>query len=408
MVRKAVILAAGLSTRTYPLTVKKPKPLLKLANEANLCHLIRGLKSAGIEHVILVVGFERNQIERRLKRLFEGVKIDYALQERALGTGHAVLQAEPFIKDEPFMVLNGDDLLLPNALKEGVSLIPSLIVARHNQPQRFGVVEVAGGYVHRIQEKPKEAPPTALVSTGAWTLPPETFNWLKQLQPAEDGEIRLPDIMPNLVQIGLHAVVTEDGWMPVTYPWDVLLATKHLLNFWGTGLVDNLLPPPQVLGEVDPTAELIGDVRIEVGAKIKAVAKIVGPSIIGKGSVVEEGCDIVRTVIGENCYIKRGSHLEDCVLFDNVQVGESTQLEWSVIGDNVVIGSEVRAFSKVPTGITVRSAVRGTLVDTGMERLGCIVGDGARIGDRSVLYPGVKIWIGKAILPRTEVFEDVI
>jgi len=199
-VRKAVILAAGLSTRTYPLTVRKPKPLLKLANEPNLCHLIRGLKSAGVNHVILVVGFERQQIERRLGNNFEGIRIDYALQEQALGTGHAVLQAEPFVKGEPFMVLNGDDLLLPDALRDGASCVPSLIVARHDQPQRFGVVEVANGYVHRIHEKPKEAPPKALVSTGAWTLPPEAMDWLKNLQPAEDGEIRLPDIMPNLVQ----------------------------------------------------------------------------------------------------------------------------------------------------------------------------------------------------------------
>ncbi|MCS3920247.1 bifunctional UDP-N-acetylglucosamine pyrophosphorylase/glucosamine-1-phosphate N-acetyltransferase [Candidatus Fervidibacter sacchari] len=406
-VRKAVILAAGLSTRTYPLTVRKPKPLLKLANEPNLCHLIRGLKSAGVKHVILVVGFERQQIEQRLGDNFEGIRIDYALQEQALGTGHAVLQAEPFVKGEPFMVLNGDDLLLPDALRDGASCVPSLIVAWHDQPQRFGVVEVANGYVHRIHEKPKEAPPKALVSTGAWALPPEAMDWLKNLQPAEDGEIRLPDIMPNLVQIGLRAVITEDGWMPVTYPWDVLLATKHLLNLWGTERVNELLPPLQVLGEVDPTAEIIGDVRVEAGAKIGAGAKIIGPSIIGKGSVIGEGCDIVRTVIGENCRIKRGAHLEDCVLLDNVQIGEDAELEWSVIGDNAVIGNEVKAFSKVPTGITVRSVVKGQLVDTGMERLGCIIGDGARIGDRSVLYPGVKIWVDKVVLPRTEVLEDV-
>ncbi len=407
MVRKAVILAAGLSTRTYPLTVKKPKPLLKLANEPNLSHLIRGLKVAGIGHIILVVGFERQQIEQKFGNSFEGVRIDYALQEQALGTGHAVLQAENFVKGEPFMVLNGDDLLLPDALREGAKTVPSLIVAWHHQPQRFGVVEVANGYVHRIFEKPKEAPPKALVSTGAWTLPAEAMDWLKRLTPAEDGEIRLPDIMSNLVQIGLKAVVTEDGWMPVTYPWDVLLATKHLLNLWGTNRIDNLLPPPQVLGEVHPTAELVGDVRVEAGAKIGAGAKVVGPAIIGKGSFVGEGCDIVRTVVGENCNIKQGAHIEDSVLLDNVQVDEDAEIEWSVLGDNVVVGSEVKVYSKVPTGITVRSVVKGQLVDTGMERFGCIIGDGARIGDRCIFYPGVKVWVGKVVMPRSEVVEDV-
>ncbi|MCS7266064.1 MAG: sugar phosphate nucleotidyltransferase [Armatimonadetes bacterium] len=407
MVRKAVILAAGLSTRTYPLTVKKPKPLLKLANEPNLSHILRGLKFAGIEHVIIVVGFERQQIEGKFGNSFEGIRIDYTLQEQALGTGHAVLQAESFVKGEPFMVLNGDDLLLPDALRDGSKTVPSLIVAWHHQPQRFGVVDVANGYVHRIHEKPKEAPPKAMVSTGAWTLPPEAIDWLKKLKPAEDNEIRLPDIMPNLVQIGLKAVVTEDGWMPVTYPWDVLLATKHLLNLWGSRKVEILLKPAKVLGEVSPMAELVGEVRIEEGVKIGAGAKVVGPAIVGKGSVVEEGCDVVRTVIGENCHIKRGSHLEDCVLLDNVKVGEDAELEWSVIGDNVVIGNGVKVFSKVPTGITVRSVIKSQLIDTGMERLGCIIGDNARIGDRSILYPGTKVWVDKVVFPKTEVVEDV-
>ncbi|MGQ9727500.1 MAG: sugar phosphate nucleotidyltransferase [Candidatus Fervidibacter sp.] len=407
MVHKAVILSAGLSTRTYPLTVRKPKPLLKVSNQPNLCHLIRGLKSAGIDHIVLIVGFEREQVKRFFGNSFEGVKIDYAVQERALGTGHAVLQAENFVKDGPFVVLNGDDLLLPDALCDGVRFTPSLIVAQHHQPQRFGVVEVSGGYVHRIHEKPQKAPPKALVSTGAWVLPPEAIGWLKQLQPAEDGEIRLPDIMPRLTEIGLRAVVTEGGWVPITYPWDVLLATQHLLNLWGTERVKGLLPPPQVLGEVHPTAELVGDVRIERGAKVSAGAKIVGPSIIGEGTVIGEGCDVVCSVVGENCHINRGAHIESCVLLDNVQVGEDSELEWSVIGDNVVIGKEVKVFSKVPTGITVRSVVKGQLVDTGMERLGCIIGDAARVGNRSILYPGVKVWIDKVVLPRTEVLEDV-
>ncbi|MER3501069.1 MAG: hypothetical protein IMHGJWDQ_000975 [Candidatus Fervidibacter sp.] len=407
MVRKAVILAAGLSTRTYPLTVKKPKPLLKLANEPNLCHLLRGLKGAGISYVVLVVGFERGQIEKRLGHSFDGIRIDYAVQEQALGTGHAVLQAAPFLGDEPFMVLNGDDLLLPDALTEAAKTVPSLIVAPHHQPQRFGVVEVANGYVHAICEKPTKAPPRALVSTGAWVLKADALRWLRTLPPAEDGEIRLPDIMPHFVQIGLHAVVTEDGWIPVTYPWDVLVATKHLLSLWGTGRVDLLLPPPQVLGEVHPTAELVGEVRVETGAKIGAGAKIVGPALIGRNSVVGEGCDIVRTVIGDHCQIGRGTHLEDCVLLDQVRVGDDSELEWSILGDRVIVGNEVRSFSKVPSGITVRSVVKGQLVDTGMERLGCILGDDARIGDRCVLYPGVKVWTGRTLLPKTEVLEDV-
>ncbi len=408
VVRQAVVLAAGLSTRTYPLTVRKPKPLLKIANVPNLSHLLRGLAIAGVSRVILVVGFERHQVERFFGSQFESLRIDYAVQEQALGTGHAVLQAAPWLQpEEPFLVLNGDDLLLPDPLKEAVTTVPSLIVARHPQPYRFGVVEVANGYVHRIWEKPKEATPNALVSTGAWSLPFEALQWLQGMPPAEDGEIRLPDILPHLVQIGLRAIVTDEGWVPLTYPWDVLIATKHLLERWTTGTGERLLPPPEVLGEVHPMAEVVGDVRIEAGARINAGAKIIGPAIIGRETVVESGCDVVRCVIGDRCHIGQGAHLEDCVLMDEVRIGKDVVLEWSVLGDRVVVGNEVRSFAKLPHGITVRSVVKGMLVDTGMERLGCILGDEARIGDRSVLYPGVKVWVGKTVMPASEVLEDV-
>src|SRR3989338_9231338 len=105
---QAVILAAGKSTRTYPLTLARPKPLLKVANKTLLEHNLDNLKGI-VDEAIIVVGYRKNMIKKYIGNKYKNLKIRYVEQKRQLGTGHAVSLLEPYIKDR-FILLMGDGI----------------------------------------------------------------------------------------------------------------------------------------------------------------------------------------------------------------------------------------------------------------------------------------------------------
>src|SRR3989338_1567630 len=104
---QAVLLCAGKSTRAYPLTITKPKPLLKVANRTILEHNLEQLNGL-VDEVILVIGYLQEKIGAFCRTRYKQLKIICVEQRETLGTGHALLQARDKLKGD-FIVLNGDD-----------------------------------------------------------------------------------------------------------------------------------------------------------------------------------------------------------------------------------------------------------------------------------------------------------
>ncbi len=154
---QAVILAGGFGKRLAPLTSEVPKPLLPVGGKPILVRQIEWLRRFGVTDVVLAVGYLRHKIFEALgdgRRL--GVRIFYSVEEEPLGTGGAVKNAEPFITDEVFIVLNGDVLtnLDLNKLVETLGDADGAIAL---VPLRspYGIVEFdKDGYITRFREKP--------------------------------------------------------------------------------------------------------------------------------------------------------------------------------------------------------------------------------------------------------------
>jgi mannose-1-phosphate guanylyltransferase len=154
---QAVILAGGFGKRLAPLTLEVPKPLLPVGGKPILVRQIEWLRGFGVRDVVLAVGYLRHKIFEALgdgRKL--GVRIFYSVEEEPLGTGGAIKNAELFITDDVFVVLNGDVLtnLDLNKLVEALGDADGAIAL---VPLRspYGIVEYdANGYVTHFREKP--------------------------------------------------------------------------------------------------------------------------------------------------------------------------------------------------------------------------------------------------------------
>ena len=224
---QAVVLAGGFGKRLAPLTSELPKPLLPVGGKPILVRQIEWLRGFGIRDVVLAVGYLRHKIFEALGdgRRF-GVRIFYSVEEEPLGTGGAIKNAEPFITDDVFVVLNGDILtnLDLNKLIEALGNADGAIAL---VPLRspYGIVEFdANGYVTHFREKP--ALEGFYINAGVYALRRKVLSELPDRGNIEET------LFPRLAQQRrLRAVVYKDVfWRSV----DSLKDLEEVDRFFGS------------------------------------------------------------------------------------------------------------------------------------------------------------------------------
>jgi NDP-sugar pyrophosphorylase family protein len=224
---QAVVLAGGFGKRLAPLTSEVPKPLLPVGGKPILVRQIEWLKLFGIRDVVLAVGYLRHKIFEALGdgRRF-GVRIFYSVEEEPLGTGGAIKNAEPFITDDVFIVLNGD-VLTNLSLDKLVEALGDADGAIALVPLRspYGIVEFdANGYVTHFREKPLLE--GFYINAGVYALRRKTLSELPDRGNIEET------LFPRLAQQRrLKAVVYRDVfWKSV----DSLKDLEEVDRFFGS------------------------------------------------------------------------------------------------------------------------------------------------------------------------------
>lgn len=234
-IRKAVIPAAGLGTRFLPATKAMAKEMMPVVDTPSIQFIVEEAIKSGIEDILIVTGKGKNAIEdhfdanfsleENLKekgkdRLLETVKsttipsIHYVRQAYPKGLGDAILQAEAFVGDEPFVVLLGDDIMpndvpltkcLMNVYQQQGKGVVATVRISETQTDRFGVIDIdeeVGEQVYsikRLVEKPKaKEAPSDLGIVGRYLLPPEIFEILRNQEPDAGNEIQLTDALETL------------------------------------------------------------------------------------------------------------------------------------------------------------------------------------------------------------------
>jgi glucose-1-phosphate thymidylyltransferase len=335
---KGLILSGGKGTRLRPITHTSAKQLVPVANKPVLFYGIEAMAQAGIDDVGIIIAPETGDEIRSAagdgSRF--GLRITYILQDQPAGLAHAVLTAEVFLGDSPFVMYLGDNLLQGG--------IGDLVAAFRNDrpdalilltpvpdPEQYGVAELEGGKVVRLVEKPKE-PRTDLALVGVYMFTAAVHNAARAIEPSARGELEITDAIQRLVDDGLRVEphVVKGWWKDTGRLEDMLAANRLVLDTIQTRLEGELID-----SRVD------GRVVIEPGARLERSA-VRGPAIIGAGAQLTDCYVGPYTAIGEHCEIS-GAEVEHSILLAGSVVRDlDGRMESSLLGRNVKIGRDSR------------------------------------------------------------------
>jgi glucose-1-phosphate thymidylyltransferase len=335
---KGLILSGGKGTRLRPITHTSAKQLVPVANKPVLFYGIEAMADAGIAEVGIIIAPETGDEIRAAAGDGErfGIKITYIVQDEPAGLAHAVLTAERFLGDSPFVMYLGDNLLqggiedLVQAFRDGEpdALILLTPVA---DPEQYGVAELQNGAVVRLVEKPPE-PKTNLALVGVYMFTSAVHSAARAIEPSGRGELEITDAIQHLVNQGLrvepHIV---RGWWKDTGRLEDMLAANRLVLETIEGRVE---------GELD-RSQVDGRVVIEPGAQLQR-STVRGPAIIGARARLTDCYIGPYTAVGEGCVIENAEVEHSILLAGSAVSNLAGRMESSLLGRNVRIGRDHR------------------------------------------------------------------
>ncbi len=396
---QAVLMLAGKSTRTYPLTLTRPKPLLPIANRAIIHHSLEQLHGL-FEEVILIVGYRQDMIRRSLGDEYQGMRLIYQEQKQQLGTGHAILQARPHIRGR-FVAMNGDDLFAREDLAVLQKYRYAALAKRVTDPSIYGVCQVdEQNRLINMVEKPKTFI-SDLANIGCYVFEPDIFDALERVPLSERGEMEIIDAILAVAKQNEFFILPISGfWLPTGYAWDLLKHQEFLMADMQAGTI---------AGSVAKGFEIIGPVTIGKNTRVAAGCRIEGPVMIGEGCEIgADGCIAKFTAIGDGCRLGNAVRIENSILLPGVEIGDECRISNSIIGQGTRLEAKVHIEDSPASGGTVISMVKGQQVDSGRTRLGAIIADGVHIGAGTVIAAGCKIWPQARVSAHTKIAQDIM
>ncbi|RME31936.1 MAG: nucleotidyl transferase [Candidatus Zixiibacteriota bacterium] len=320
---KVIIPVAGEGTRLRPHTHTFPKPLLKVAGKEILGHILDPIVRLSPDEVIFVVGFKGEMIEQFVRQTYD-FPARFVTQDKLLGLGYALDLALETIDGGPVLIVLGDTIVdcdLAGFVAAGDNVLG---LRQVDDPQRFGIAEVADGRIIHLEEKP-EHPKTNLAVIGLYYF--AEGNTLKEHLAAHiasgrttRGEIQFTDALERMIRAGEVIVPFEvQGWYDCGKKETMLETNRHLLARLPA-------PPPQDGCVIVPPVSLADSVTCEHA--------VIGPHVSVAGNVVIRRAVISDAIIGENTTIT------DAIITNSI-VGRDAVIRGRALALNLGDSSEI-------------------------------------------------------------------
>ena len=350
---KALVLAGGRGTRLRPITHTRAKQLVPVANKPVLNFGLEAIAAAGIREVGIVVSDPREMLQpdHRTGEMITvlvnsqaeiraavgdgsqfGLEVTYIEQEAPLGLAHAVKIAEPFMAGDSFVMYLGDNLI-----KDGITPFvrefeaekpdAQILLAKVARPWEFGVAELEGERVVRLEEKPKQ-PRSDLALVGVYLFTAAIFDAVRAIKPSPRGELEITDAIQHLISTGKNVrshVIT--GWWKDTGRVEDLLEANRIV------LADLVT---KVEGTIDGATAIEGAISVGPGTVIER-SRLRGPLIIGANARITDSYVGPFTALSDGVKLAK-CEIEHSIVLDHSELsGIPGRIESSLIGRDVVV-----------------------------------------------------------------------
>lgn len=300
-----IIPVAGYGTRLRPHTYTKPKPLLQVAGNTVLGHILDSLQDAGVSEITFIVGYLGAQVRDYMARAYPDFNVSFVEQKELKGQAHAIHLAKAHVH-EPLLIIfsdtisNADFAALQESADDGV-----IFVKRVEDPARFGVVTTdEQGIIQRFVEKPDRFV-SDLAVIGVYYLRDyaalfAAIEALMERNIQTKGEFFLADALELMVQEGQQLrAQTVDVWEDCGTPEALLQTNRYMLENGKAAT-----PPASDNSVIIPP--------VHIGANVVIEQSVIGPYVS-----LADGCEI-RNAILRDTIADEGAIIRDTMLSDSL------------------------------------------------------------------------------------------
>jgi mannose-1-phosphate guanylyltransferase len=313
MKTSAILLVGGMGTRLMPLTSKTPKPMLQVAGVPFTEHQIRKAAQAGISEIVLATSYKADLFEPYFgdgKKF--GIKIKYAVEESALGTGGGIRNAAALLEDCDQVVIFNGDVLSGHDLSAQIQFHinnradVTLYLTKVEDARAYGCVELlADNQVKSFLEK-MENPVSNMINAGCYIFNRKVIDQIPANQVISVERDTFPSFLSSGVKV--YGYLDNSYWLDIGNPQALVKASADLI----TGVITSVATPKHngdhliaANAQVSPSAIINLGTVIEPEVVVEGNCQISG-SIIAKGAKIGANCKIINSIIAPDTQIEAG------------------------------------------------------------------------------------------------------